>query len=132
MPRVEDIEQFASRLYEMGHEPEVLAEKGEALEPVPRPEEGLAADLAELFEGIPLEEPAAAPAEIAEPAPKEEELPPTVAEGELFEEVPEWKEEGGLPPLEEEAFGVLPEAMEPVTEVEEVAGTPLELSLIHI
>ncbi len=57
MPRVEDIEQFATRLYEAGHEPEVLAEKGETLEPVTRPEEGLSADLAELFEGIPLEEP---------------------------------------------------------------------------
>jgi tetratricopeptide (TPR) repeat protein len=123
MPRVEDIEQFASRLYETGHEPEVLAEKGEALEPVPRPEEGLAADLAELFEGIPLEEPEAVPAERAELGPKEE-LPPTVAEGELFEEVPEWKEEGGLPPLEEEAFGELPEAMEPAAE----EGGPFEES----
>ncbi|MCX7786362.1 MAG: tetratricopeptide repeat protein [Spirochaetes bacterium] len=56
MPRLEDIEQFASKLYEAGHEPEVLAEKGETLEPVPRPEEGLSADLAELFEGIPLDE----------------------------------------------------------------------------
>lgn len=155
MPRIEDIEQFASNLYEAGHEPEVLAEKGETLEPVPRPEEGLSADLAELFEGIPLEEPAAAPSEGAEPGPKEE-LPPKVEEGELFEEVPEWKEEGGLPPsevppseeeafgelpeweeeggtspLEEEAFGELPEAMEPKAEEEgsfeeQFGGTPLE------
>jgi len=128
MPRVEDIEQFASRLYETGHEPEVLAEKGETLEPVPRPEEGLSADLAELFKEIPLEEPEAVPAEGAELGPKEE-LPPTVAEGELFEEVLEWREEGSVPPSEDEAFGELPEAMEPVAEeggpFDEGVGTQL-------
>lgn len=105
MPRVEDIEEFAARLYETGHEPEVLAQKGEALESVPRPEEGLSADLAELFEGIPLEEPATAPMEEAKAAPAEE-LPPTVEESEVFEEFPgfeevsEWKEEGGAVPPE--------------------------------
>ena len=124
MPRVEDIEQFASKLYETGHEPEVLAEKGETLEPIPRPEEGLSADLAELFEGIPLEEPEAAP-----------------PEEEAFEEFPEFTE-GGPPPLKEEAVGEFPEGMEPTTEaegfleesfseeflppLEEAGGTPLE------
>ncbi|MFQ3621452.1 MAG: hypothetical protein SNJ78_10985, partial [Spirochaetales bacterium] len=52
MPRIEDIEQFAFSLSELGREKEILSERGETLEAVPIPEQGLSADLSELFKGI--------------------------------------------------------------------------------
>ncbi len=45
MPRLEDIEQFKSDLNALGHEPSILAQRGERLEDVPVPESGLDADL---------------------------------------------------------------------------------------
>ena len=45
MPRLEDIEQFKSDLNALGHEPSILAERGERLEDVAVPEQGLDEDL---------------------------------------------------------------------------------------
>ncbi|HOV38584.1 MAG TPA: hypothetical protein PLG79_07680, partial [Spirochaetales bacterium] len=90
MPRVDDIEKFVSTLNEMGREPEVLAEKGEILKPVPKPEEGLSSDLAKLFEGI-AEEPFTSeevPTEIPEPEEEAIEEAPTTGEAPLEEEFP--------------------------------------------
>ncbi len=133
MPRVEDIEQFASKLYETGHEPEVLTERGETFEPVPRPEEGLSADLAELFEGIPLEESTAGPT--AEETPEElpldqlpqEEITPFESEGASLSQPVEKEEslfefEEGLPSEEE-----VPSQEAPPSPIEEVVSTPSEL-----
>jgi tetratricopeptide (TPR) repeat protein len=49
MPRIEDIEQFNESLVRAGDEPEILAERGEDLEHVPRPDEGLPGDLGDLL-----------------------------------------------------------------------------------
>ena len=49
MPRIEDIEQFNETLVQTGDEPEILAERGEDLEHVPRPDEGLPGDLGDLL-----------------------------------------------------------------------------------
>lgn len=129
MPRVEEIEQFASRLYETGHEPEVLAEKGETLEPVPRPEEGLSADLSELFEGIPLEEPSGevptgeSPQELPQ-----EQLPQEELADFFFEEAP--SQGGEVPPEGEEALPGIPEEEEEgaFPEFPELSESEAELS----
>ncbi|MBP7494384.1 MAG: tetratricopeptide repeat protein [Spirochaetales bacterium] len=87
---MDDIEKFVSTLNEMGREPEVLAEKGEILKPVPKPEEGLSSDLAKLFEGI-AEEPFTSeevPTEIPEPEEEAIEEAPTTGEAPLEEEFP--------------------------------------------
>lgn len=49
MPRIEDIEQFNETLVQAGDEPEILAERGEELEHVERPDEGLPGDLGDLL-----------------------------------------------------------------------------------
>ena len=41
MPRLEDIKQFVSTLNALGHEPEILAARGDTLEAVKPPEQGL-------------------------------------------------------------------------------------------
>lgn len=52
MPRLEDIQQFVTTLNSLGHEPEILAQKGEPLVPVEIPEQGLSEDLKNLFEDM--------------------------------------------------------------------------------
>ncbi len=45
MPKIEEIEQFKSELNSLGHEPSILAERGERLEDISAPDQGLDADL---------------------------------------------------------------------------------------
>ncbi|MFP4426539.1 MAG: periplasmic flagellar collar protein FlcA [Spirochaetaceae bacterium] len=61
MPRIEEIEQFNETLVQAGDEPEILAERGEALEHVPRPDEGLPGDLGDLLGGAGRAEPEGEP-----------------------------------------------------------------------
>ncbi|MFW6329516.1 MAG: periplasmic flagellar collar protein FlcA, partial [Alkalispirochaetaceae bacterium] len=49
MPQIEDIEQFNETLVQTGNEPAILAERGEEIEEVSRPEEGLPGDLSDLL-----------------------------------------------------------------------------------
>jgi tetratricopeptide (TPR) repeat protein len=64
MPTLQEVEQFKAILNELGDEPEVLAERGEEIEDVPPPEQGLPAGLSDLLD---TEEQAGAPG--AEEAP---------------------------------------------------------------
>ena len=45
MPRLEEIEQFKAELNSLGHEPSILAERGERLEDISAPEAELDEDL---------------------------------------------------------------------------------------
>jgi tetratricopeptide (TPR) repeat protein len=107
LPTLERIRQFEKALVKLGAEPEILAERGEEIEEVAPPEEGIAADLHDLLTpptggaaaGPPAEEPAAeAPAdeepldtldlgafgledEAAAEAPAEPAAPPAAEEG---------------------------------------------------
>ncbi len=51
MPSLQNIEQFKEILNALGNEPQILAERGEALEDVKPPEEGLPQDLSDLLGG---------------------------------------------------------------------------------
>ena len=59
MPSLQEIERFKAILNSLGSEPEILAERGEAIEDMPSPEAG-PPDLSDLFEGAALKERAAA------------------------------------------------------------------------
>jgi hypothetical protein len=103
MPSLQDIDKFKDVLNALGDEPDVLAERGEDLEDVPEPEEGLPPDLSELlgdmeapgdeepsFEGLPeidlgeeFPEIGAEPEPAAE-APAGEAEPPEAAPTEAF------------------------------------------------
>ncbi len=63
MPTLEDINEIKSHLFEIGHEPSILAERGESPVDIEPPETGLPEDLNDLFG----EEP-----ELEEPEPEEE------------------------------------------------------------
>ncbi len=121
MPSLQDIERFKTILNSLGSEPEILAERSEEIEDVPLPEEGLPAEISELFEaaaGEPVEEP-----EVEQiPALEVEGLP---AEGLKKPEV----EPGEIPaeqPLEELDFESLfgEEAAEELALPEEVPEAP--------
>lgn len=58
MPTLEDINEIKSHLFEIGHEPSILAERGESPVDIEPPETGLPEDLNDLFgEDLELEEP---------------------------------------------------------------------------
>ena len=59
MPKLEEIEQFKAELNSLGHEPSILADRGERLEDVPMPASGLDEDLDALL-NVPDETPAPA------------------------------------------------------------------------
>ncbi len=97
MPRLEDIEQFKSDLNALGHEPSILAQRGERLEDVPVPESGLDADLDALL-GTPddvfVAESDTAPAEEPEESifgvdEGEDQLPPSTQDEEDDFSIPE-------------------------------------------
>ena len=74
MPTIKDIEKFKAYLAALGHEPSILAEKGEKVVDLPLPEEGLSEDLAELLGSfsLPEEEPVSETEETEEVAPPED------------------------------------------------------------
>ncbi len=75
MPSLKSIERFKQEFLNLGHEPEVLAEKGETPSLMPTPEEGIPDDLSELLGGFGEEarqEPGQTPDETAEEAPEGE------------------------------------------------------------
>jgi len=78
MPRLDDIEQFKEVLDSLGSEKEILTEKGEELEDIQPPEQGLSSDLTDLL-GISEQKGEAPP-----PASEIEATPPT-SEGEAFD-----------------------------------------------
>jgi tetratricopeptide (TPR) repeat protein len=112
MPRLDDIEQFKDVLDSLGSEKEILSEKGEKLEDIQPPEQGLSSDLTDLL-GI-QEQEGETPPSAAEPEP----TPPT-SEGEAFDladlesllkaDQKEQVEEASLP-VEEPAAETVPEA----------------------
>ncbi len=57
MPEIEEIEKFKEIVNSLGNEPSILAEKGEKIEDVPVPEEGLSDDISQLLDGFSGEEP---------------------------------------------------------------------------
>jgi hypothetical protein len=75
MPSLKSIERFKQEFLNLGHEPEVLAEKGETPSLMPTPEEGIPDDLSELLGGFGEEAPQESgqtPDEAAEEAPEGE------------------------------------------------------------
>ncbi|MCF7928550.1 MAG: hypothetical protein K9L68_06225, partial [Spirochaetales bacterium] len=82
MPDIQSIEQFKQQLNSIGDEPAILAERGEQIENIEPPEEGLPADLDELLGGAAEDVGEAEEAEEAEEPEEAEEIPD-------FEEVEE-------------------------------------------
>ena len=121
MPRLEDIVKFKADLNSLGNELSILAERGELLEDVAPPEEGLSQDLSELLSGIEMDIPPEKP--ISEEQPEAPKAPDVDAEALGFEDV-EFEE-----PSVEDVFGITEEdfltpAEEPVSE-EPVSEEPV-------
>ena len=85
MPSLQEVEQFKAILNELGDEPEILVERGEEIEDVSPPEQGLPEGLSDLLEGE------AAGPEI--PGPEAEEAPVEPFPAETAEAVPPPEEE---------------------------------------
>ncbi|MDR1626709.1 MAG: hypothetical protein LBT33_09220 [Spirochaetia bacterium] len=100
MPLIEDIQPFIATLNSLGHEPEILAKKGESLEPVVPPSEGLPENVRQLLENS---SPPATGAEES-PAPEGPETGEEEASlnfSQLFDPEAPPAENGGLPGTEE-------------------------------
>lgn len=115
MPDIRNIENFKTDLNSLGNEPSILEERGEQMEDIPPPEEGLPSDLDDLLsdtsdlEDEPSEEeapdeespgpelPEEGPPEPEAEPPEPEPEPATPSEEPLAEETPEPSEEGRAP-----------------------------------
>jgi hypothetical protein len=133
MPQLDDIEQFKEVLESLGSEKEIQDKKGEAIEDIPPPEQGLSSDLTDLLgisdQEIEMTPPASEP-ESAPPSPEGEEiklsdlesisqfeLPPEAPPADFTEEPPLKPD---LPSGEEPAFELPKEFEQEITQAKEV------------